>query len=409
MDHSRLHSVTIPAMLLTAALCQAQTATFRGLGQLQGAIGGTFANDISADGSTVVGYGWVSGAGETAFRWTESSGYQLLGTLGGASADAYSVNADGSVVVGYSYSASNEHLGFRWMPETGMQAVPMYEVIDVSADGSFMIGLNVWRRTDGTTGTFGFLGGNNYTAASGVSADGGVVVGYSETSPNRFAHAFRWTATGGIQDLGVTTGNESLADDVSADGQVVVGQARNLQEFWRAIRWTQAQGMVDIGTLGGPMSAAYNTSADGSVVVGTSLITSSSASNRAFRWSTQEGMRDLKQILLEQGAANVQSWILFTADGVSADGRIITGYGFPFQFAAAEPFIAYLDGAQAPCYANCDASSTTPVLTANDFSCFLNLFASGNSAANCDGSSIQPVLTANDFSCFLNRFAAGCT
>ncbi len=61
------------------------------------------------------------------------------------------------------------------------------------------------------------------------------------------------------------------------------------------------------------------------------------------------------------------------------------------------------------CYPNCDASTTTPVLTANDFQCFLNSFALGSSAANCDGSTTPPVLTANDFQCFLITFAAGCT
>ncbi len=62
-----------------------------------------------------------------------------------------------------------------------------------------------------------------------------------------------------------------------------------------------------------------------------------------------------------------------------------------------------------PCSPNCDASTTPPVLTANDFQCFLNAFASGVSTANCDNSTTPPVLTANDFQCFLNAFAAGCT
>jgi alpha-amylase len=62
-----------------------------------------------------------------------------------------------------------------------------------------------------------------------------------------------------------------------------------------------------------------------------------------------------------------------------------------------------------PCYANCDGSTTTPRLTANDFSCFLNAYANGESYANCDGSVIQPILTANDFQCFLNAYAGGCT
>jgi hypothetical protein len=63
----------------------------------------------------------------------------------------------------------------------------------------------------------------------------------------------------------------------------------------------------------------------------------------------------------------------------------------------------------AACYANCDGSTTAPVLNVGDFSCFLNAFASGDSYANCDGSTTPPVLNVADFSCFLNAFAAGCS
>jgi hypothetical protein len=61
------------------------------------------------------------------------------------------------------------------------------------------------------------------------------------------------------------------------------------------------------------------------------------------------------------------------------------------------------------CYANCDQSTVAPVLTANDFSCYLNSYVAGSSFANCDMSTGTPVLTANDFQCFLNHFATGCT
>jgi hypothetical protein len=63
------------------------------------------------------------------------------------------------------------------------------------------------------------------------------------------------------------------------------------------------------------------------------------------------------------------------------------------------------------CYANCDSSTTPPILNANDFQCFLNSYAgaaNGFGYANCDNSSSQPILNANDFQCFLNAFAAGC-
>jgi hypothetical protein len=61
------------------------------------------------------------------------------------------------------------------------------------------------------------------------------------------------------------------------------------------------------------------------------------------------------------------------------------------------------------CYANCDASTTPPVLNVLDFACFLNKFAAGDPYANCDNSSTPPVLNVLDFACFLNKFAAGCT
>jgi hypothetical protein len=60
------------------------------------------------------------------------------------------------------------------------------------------------------------------------------------------------------------------------------------------------------------------------------------------------------------------------------------------------------------CYPNCDGSTAHPVLTANDFQCYLNDYAAGTSYANCDGSTSTPLLTANDFQCFLNRYAEGC-
>jgi hypothetical protein len=57
------------------------------------------------------------------------------------------------------------------------------------------------------------------------------------------------------------------------------------------------------------------------------------------------------------------------------------------------------------CYANCDCSGAAPALTANDFQCFLNKYASQDPTANCDG---VGGINANDFTCFLNEYANGC-
>jgi hypothetical protein len=61
-----------------------------------------------------------------------------------------------------------------------------------------------------------------------------------------------------------------------------------------------------------------------------------------------------------------------------------------------------------PCYANCDNSTTPPILNVLDFSCFINKFAAADTYANCDNSTTPPVLNVLDFACFINAFAAGC-
>jgi hypothetical protein len=57
------------------------------------------------------------------------------------------------------------------------------------------------------------------------------------------------------------------------------------------------------------------------------------------------------------------------------------------------------------CYANCDGSTATPILSVNDFICFQSLFAAANPTADCDHSG---ALNVNDFICFQNAFALGC-
>ncbi len=72
-------------------------------------------------------------------------------------------------------------------------------------------------------------------------------------------------------------------------------------------------------------------------------------------------------------------------------------------------FVATIEGAiTPPCYANCDGSTGTPLLTAADFTCFLTKFRASDAYANCDGSTGSPSLTAADFTCFLSKFRAGC-
>jgi choice-of-anchor B domain-containing protein len=60
------------------------------------------------------------------------------------------------------------------------------------------------------------------------------------------------------------------------------------------------------------------------------------------------------------------------------------------------------------CMANCDGSTSAPVLNVADFTCFLQRYALGEPYANCDGSTTLPAVNVADFTCFLQQYAGGC-
>ncbi|WP_447939673.1 autotransporter domain-containing protein [Pseudoxanthomonas mexicana] len=129
------------------------------LGTPRNTVGST-AEAISADGSTVVGNARVSGLVLRAYRWTPSGGWIELQTLAGhANSEASAVSADGSVIVGRSYS-NTDFRAVRW-------------------DGTTVRTIEQWLADSGFTRPIGFA----LTWATGVSADGSVIVGDSVQGP----------------------------------------------------------------------------------------------------------------------------------------------------------------------------------------------------------------------------------
>lgn len=342
----------IAALALPAA---AQTPSFHSLGQMPGVwpAAGTYASAISGDGSTLMGYGWVCPNGGTncsssdtvkAYRWTVAAKYQILGTQGTSDFfGAGAVSFDGSVIVG-EHPQPNQFSAFRWTVTQRMKQLPLNIASAVTADGAMVTGGDNWWKKSGKTGIFGpFPGEPDQTAAFGLSGTSlsPIAVGAAIKGSDAFGptfHAFRWTPSGGLQDLGLTTGTESIATAISADGTVVVGEARDANRFWRAFRWTASTGMVDIGTLGGPESAAFAVNKDGSVIVGSSLTSGSSGSNHIFRWTPTTGMQDVVTVLDAAGVHTADKWVqLNNLVGVSTGGTVMVGYGlsprtkaFPF-------------------------------------------------------------------------------
>jgi len=127
----------------------------------------------------------------------------------------------------------------------------------------------------------------------------------------------------GLGDLpGGTVG--SSAKGVSADGSVVVGQSDSASGE-EAFRWTSTGGMVALGDLPGGSfdSSAHGVSADGSVVLGYG---NSASGREAFIWDATNGMRNLKDVLVNDHGLDLTGWTPAAAK-ISSDSLTIVGSG----------------------------------------------------------------------------------
>lgn len=298
-----------------------QTHSENGIIEIQGPHHGAWPSGASSDGTVVVGISTFESGASHGFRWTQAGGMTDLGTLGGWNSSVSGVSADGSAVIGESLTGNSATHAFRWTATSGMVDLGTLDGGDyslassISANGGVVVGQSItrttsmewhafrWTPAEGMT-DLGTLG-TGYSTASAVSADGRVVVG------NVGNHAFRWTVSDGMVDLGAGT---ARAVGVSADGSVVIGDAFSNNGVRSAFRWTQNGGITNLDTLGSRDSYTVGLSADGSVVIGDS-ITQNGSVYHAFRWTQQSGMTDLGDLGGEGSSARA----------VSADGRVVVG------------------------------------------------------------------------------------
>jgi len=103
-----------------------------------------------------------------------------------------------------------------------------------------------------------------------------------------YSHAFLWTPTSGMRDLGTGT-LSSFASGINDNGDVT-GASYHVDGSLHAFLWTEAGGMEDLGTLGGRNSAPAGIDNHGEIV-GTS--DTSGGVQHAFLWTRATGMQDL--------------------------------------------------------------------------------------------------------------------
>ncbi|GAA3931113.1 hypothetical protein [Litoribacillus peritrichatus] len=343
------YPVTLSKNLIQTSLCAgllslsfhgfAQTAEFLVIdGLITDDIPFSEANGVSDDGSTVVGMSATNEGTISAFRWKNGQAIDL-GALPsvGPNSSGQGISGDGEVLVGRGRTVNEEgtpiNAGWMWAENSGMLDLgrPATFASDASYDGNVIVGKassdnsDAFRWTPGTgvqlLPVLRSVEPNSTNAANAVSGDGSVIVGKSGS------YAVRWTLENDTFSLGDFKGE---AFDVTSDGSVIVGSGsfNGSDEAFlnEAFRWTEQTGAVALGLLPGHSgySRAKAISADGSVIVGTSA-DSQLNEIKAFIWDAENGMRDLQQVLETDFNLDLGGLTLTSANGVSADGKIIVG------------------------------------------------------------------------------------
>jgi probable HAF family extracellular repeat protein len=365
--------------VMTLQTIVGEAASFIGLGIPPGATR-TGATAISDDGTVVVGFTSVAPTGTfsrlNAFRWSASSGFQVLGGLpGGIQAGIPESVSNNSVIVGAVSTPVSGGKEARWTELTGWEILSANDAtgsraFDVSADGVVIVGrigfgqgaeAFRWTQASGmeSLGNLPNGGGNYEREATAISADGNIIVGWAATNDidprtGVGVEAFRWTANTGMVGLGHFPGEvRSYANDISANGSVIVGES--YFDYYttpnKGFRWTQETGMVEIPRPNGfPTNYSFVPSAvsgNGSVILGRARewdpIRGDDLGD-ALIWDAVNGTRVLEEVLInDHGLAHgLGGWTALEPTGVSADGRVIVGIGIN-PSGVGEAWVAHLD------------------------------------------------------------------
>lgn len=193
----------------------------------------------------------------------------------------------------------------------------------VSADGSTVVGSSMsgtgydafkWTEATGMV-RLGTFGTNGVTGATSVSGNGKIIVGNTYADVNSYVDSdpFIYFDGEGFSSLsGCGCHGSSTRVTISDDGTTVVGTGANGNAY--AYRWTAQTGPVSLGDFpgGNDSSYAFDVTPDGRVVVGGG---NPPGPLHGFRWTEETGMVSL-------------GGLMYTAYAVSADGSAIAGVGF---------------------------------------------------------------------------------
>jgi hypothetical protein len=258
-------------------------------------IGATGAVGVSDDGTVIAGNQINPATGkEEAARWTEATGWVLLGGFGSCdnlTSSAFGITANGKEIVGLAWVGCAAR-GFRWTEGVGM------ELLQNLANG-----------------------GNR---CSTISSNGGVMGGFAQGTSSRTPAIWGADTSGAVWDI--NSQGEVLG--LNNNGSVTLGTRFFSGSSYSAFMNSSATGLVNLGKLQPTWAAAaYDISEDGQTIVGFDY---QSLNRKAWVWKQGEGIISLQSRLTTLGVPNVPD--LSVALACSDSGKTIVG-GYAFQTA----------------------------------------------------------------------------
>jgi probable HAF family extracellular repeat protein len=354
--HAQAHARPFAIGILAAAAglpCAAQTVPTVTAFALPGATRSE-ALCITPDGTVVGGWSYSAGfANEQPMRWTRQTGAQAYAVLpGGLQARVTAISADGIVAAGHGNTSQAGLRAIRWGPSPvdlgALISAPtaQAQALGVSRDGQVVVGRAQaefvdgqiqtrafrWTAAGGMVDIGGYGGSPPYLAhARATSGDGAVVAGTAQPGGNTSlppAIGFRWH-DGTVTSLGVPAGyRDSIPTACSPDGTVIIGNLFQPEPHEQStFRWTLEDGLqvIELRLPGAPVAYAEACTPDGRVIVGYNI--TPSVSTRAVLWTQQGGAKDLTAMLRSMGALDSGSEFRY-ARGISDDGTVMVGSGF---------------------------------------------------------------------------------
>ena len=302
--------------------------------------GDTNPRAVSGDGLTVVGTDTSTG-GFRAFQLVGGTHSLLDLDVNGTFSEAAAVSQDGLVIVGHTDVSGLIHAAV-WngvsLTTLPLGAYDEMRATGVSADGLTVVGFSVdnlgrndafYRVSTNSVQSLAVEFGPLHSRATGVSGDGSLIVGTlsDDFYGTPFVRSgFIYTVGGGHTVINPSSGGPAAFSTrgytemtgISADGSTSIGYAYSVPGVptGDALAFRRASNgtITSLGNLGGAWSIPNAVSANGAVIVGQSA---NGSSEEAFVY--QNGNMTGLGFLAGGSTSN--------ATGVSADGSVIVGYG----------------------------------------------------------------------------------